>query len=77
VCPRADDVWLHVNAVRGGLRVRQVSAQRRNFRQILGSHVVSLAKDNVDNGGNDAQIRATYTPEDRMRLAGRDLVELV
>jgi len=76
VCPRADDVWLHVNAVRGGFRVRQVSAQRQNFRQILGSQVVSLATENVDHGGNDAQIRATYTSEDHAALARRELAEL-
>jgi hypothetical protein len=76
VCPRADDVWLHVNAVRGGFGVRQVTAQRQNFRQVLGSQVVSLATENVDHGGNDAQIRATYTSDDHAALARRELAEL-
>jgi len=73
LCPRADDVWLHVTALRGGFQVRQVSGERQNFRQIPGSQVVSLARHNVDDGGNDAQIRATYTREDQAILTGREL----
>lgn len=63
-CPRADDVWLHVQAVRAGYMVRQI--RRREFRliEIPGSQKQALCLDNQSGGGNDRQIAATYKQHD-------------
>jgi hypothetical protein len=69
VCPRADDVWLHAQALRAGVPVRQVQAQARSWPCIPGTEAVGLMHGNIAGAGNDAQIRATYTPDDLRRLA--------
>jgi len=60
-CPKADDLWLHVQAVRAGFKVRQIAARPMHFLQIPGSQVQALWRDNCAGAGNDGQIRATYT----------------
>lgn len=62
-CPKADDLWLHVQALRSGYKIRQISAKRLYNLQIPGSQSLALATEN-DNGGNDRQIAATYSTED-------------
>lgn len=74
VAPRADDVWIHSVAVACGVPTAQVRSYRRTFPVAPGTQTVSLERENVGRGGNDAQIRRAYTPEVRERLA-RELAE--
>ncbi|GGG45214.1 hypothetical protein GCM10011374_04410 [Kocuria dechangensis] len=62
--PRADDVWLHAVALRHGVLVRVVGDGRTSYRAVPGTWFGGLWAHNVWGGGNDAQIAATYTPED-------------
>jgi hypothetical protein len=66
-CPRQDDLWLHVQALRAGYRVRQIFPQLPyfSFHGIPGSQQTALSYENVTHGdGCDQQIRATYTQAD-------------
>ena len=63
-CPRADDVWLHVCALRSGHPVRQVYAKPRHFAVVPSTQVGALVVGNTLMGGNDEQIRRVYTNED-------------
>jgi hypothetical protein len=63
-CPKADDVWLNAVALWERIPVRQIVPQQRNFAELPGSRQQGLARTNVDRGGNDPQIAATYRPED-------------
>ncbi|WPF66433.1 MULTISPECIES: glycosyltransferase [unclassified Corynebacterium] len=68
VAPRADDVWLHVCALRSGHPVRQVFANPRNFAVIPSAQLSALIVSNGMGGGNDDQIERAYTPQDVARL---------
>lgn len=62
--PRADDIWLHRVAVETGTAPKSVG--RYDHRQIL--HIPihrgpTLASSNVDDGGNDRQVRTAWTAE--------------
>ncbi len=63
-CPKADDIWLHVQALRNGFAVRQVTKRPRHFLTIPRTQGVALAQGNWVGGGNDRQIAATYKAED-------------
>ncbi|ALU38956.1 hypothetical protein AS188_03455 [Kocuria flava] len=63
-CPRADDVWLHVTALRLGVPVRPVADGATTYPAVPGTVWGGLWPRNVLGGGNDAQVAATYTPED-------------
>jgi hypothetical protein len=67
-CPRADDIWLHVMALRHGYRIRQVSAKSVDFPSIPGMSRLGLRRTNVDGSGNDDQIRLTYNSKDVLNL---------
>lgn len=67
-CPRADDIWLHVVALRNAIPVRQVEVESQFFFIANGSQVHNLLSDNAHSGGNDEQIRATYSAQDFQRL---------
>jgi len=69
-CPTADDVWLHCLAIRNGYRIRQISFAQADFPSVPGSQAVSLMMQNVGEGKNDVQIRATYTVHDIERMVG-------
>ena len=60
--PRADDVWLHSAAVETGTRVHQINADPAHYPFIPGTQDLTLAMTNVEAGGNDEQIRRTYSP---------------
>jgi hypothetical protein len=62
-CPKADDVWLHVSAIRAGYRIRQINLESMHFALIPNTQEIALMNSNL-NGGNDAQISLTYHPED-------------
>ena len=61
--PHADDIWLNRCALRAGHFVRQVFPHPREFSMVPASQGVALVRGNL-RGGNDAQLRATYTQED-------------
>jgi hypothetical protein len=67
LCPKADDVWLHVNALRAGFKIRQISHKRVEFPAIPGTEETGLFHSNWTQG-NDEQIKKTYTAEDIARL---------
>ncbi len=67
-CPKADDLWLHVTALREGFRVRQVEGRAREFSGIPRSSRSSLQRTNIDGGQNDTQAARTYTGSDLARL---------
>jgi len=66
--PYADDIWLHVLAVRSNVPVRQVKRRAGEFPAILGTQVVALSNENVSGGGNDDVISRLYSEEDLDRL---------
>jgi hypothetical protein len=73
-CPQGDDLWLHVQALRAGLKVRQIlpSLPYFSFQGVPGSQQSALSYENVTYGdGNDRQVRATYTEAD-VRLLQSD-----
>jgi hypothetical protein len=63
-CPRADDVWLHVQALRAGYKVRQIDNRCFELRYIPGTQTTALYHCNLDGGANDRQIRNTYKRSD-------------
>lgn len=67
-CPRADDIWLHVNAVRCGMPIAQLHNEPVHFVGAPGTRQGALHRHNVSQGGNDQQLGATYTPQDLQRL---------
>jgi hypothetical protein len=69
-CPRADDLWLHVQALRAGYKVRQISKKRFRHLYIPGTQSSGLFQENVELCGNDVQIGATYQASDMERLRG-------
>ena len=64
LCPAADDIWLHVNALRAGLQTRQIGSWPRNFPIIPRTQKQTLMQSNVDGSQNDVQISRTYTSQD-------------
>lgn len=69
-CPRNDDFWLNVQALRAGVRVRQIHRRDRIFPSIPNTQRMGLYKSNFKFGsGNDSQIKATYTASDIAALA--------
>jgi hypothetical protein len=67
-CPKADDIWLHANALRAGFKVRQIRNRATHFPMIPGSQETALYFDNAETG-NDIQIARTYTKREVERLA--------
>jgi hypothetical protein len=63
-CPRSDDVWLTVNAIRAGIPVGQVRNRPFGLWSIPGTQDQRLFDENVRNGGNQIQLRRTFTQED-------------
>lgn len=63
-CPMADDLWLHVSALRQGFRIRQISERARKFASVPRSARSALQRKNVDCGQNDLQAARTYTRDD-------------
>jgi hypothetical protein len=68
LCPRADDIWLHVMALRHGYRIRQISTRSLEHLSIPGMSRFGLRRSNVDGSGNDDQIKKTYNNHDIQRL---------
>jgi len=64
LCPRADDVWLHLQALRGGFRIKQLKSWEQSFPELPGTQDVGLVVENVHGSQNDLQIARTYTSAD-------------
>lgn len=64
VCPFADDIWLHCNALRSGFRVRQIRSRSIDFPGIPLSSRTALHVVNIGLGRNDQQISSTYNERD-------------
>lgn len=80
-CPKADDLWLHVQALRSGHKVRQILPRLPYyaFQTIPQARGITLSDENVTYGdGNDRQIATTYNQSDlellraELSAAGRD-----
>ena len=72
-CPKADDLWLHVQALRAGYRTRQISKKQFPLVSIPGTQGIALFHHNQDGGGNDRQIELTYRTSDMDRLREDEL----
>ena len=70
-CPKADDLWLHVTALRNGFSARQLDARAAEFHTMPSTQSIALWHQNLILSGNDPQAAATYTQADvaRLRLA--------
>jgi hypothetical protein len=70
-CPKADDIWLHVQALRAGYKIRQIRRRALRLPSIPGTQGIALWNENRQ-GRNDLQVTATYTNEDvRILMASR------
>jgi hypothetical protein len=67
-CPKADDVWLHVIAIRNGFKVKQLKPESKHFFGTPGSSKSALHLSNLSGGNNDIQIRQTYNENDLQSL---------
>jgi hypothetical protein len=68
-CPRADDLWLHVIALRNGLKIRQLAPVAAEYDVLPGTQDSALCITNQFGGENDRQIRETYDHNDFLRLS--------
>jgi len=63
-CPRADDVWLNLHAVRTGFPVAQVHEESLRFVGPLLTQGKGLFHQNLFSGGNDRALAATFNDTD-------------
>jgi hypothetical protein len=73
-CPKGDDLWLHVQALRAGFKVRQILPRLPYlyFHNSPGTQLTALCHDNIDCGdGYERQGRDTYNEAD-IRLLRED-----
>ena len=65
-CPKADDIWLHVQALRHRFLIRQIVERSRHFPMIPGSQRIALQDRNRGQieCGNDRQASLTYNQHD-------------
>lgn len=63
-CPKADDLWLHVTAIRQGYPIRQIDRCAREYPGVPRSSRTALQRTNIDGKRNDVQAAQTYTAED-------------
>jgi hypothetical protein len=64
-CPKADDLWLHVQAIRAGFHIRQIQPEPIHFPMIPGTQETSLYAENCAlDDGNDRQLAVTYEDRD-------------
>lgn len=61
---KADDIWLHLQALRSGVRVRQISTRDEHFPSVPGTQGIALYGENLKQGGNDRIIAQLYTAAD-------------
>ncbi|MDR3347302.1 MAG: hypothetical protein LBN32_01675 [Helicobacteraceae bacterium] len=73
-CPKGDDIWLHKQAISHGFQIVKIKGNSK-LPEIPKSQQSALHRYNVKLGGNEEQIRATYTQEDiaLLRVAADNL----
>jgi hypothetical protein len=64
----ADDIWLHWVGLQAGIPTRQLSERARLPPFIPGTQGETLARVNIEEGGNDRWIRSLYSSQDIERL---------
>jgi hypothetical protein len=67
LCPKGDDLWLHLHAGRAGYKIRQIRPKPLIPLSIPGAESVGLWKTNIF-GANDRQIADTYSAKDIQQL---------
>ncbi len=67
-CPKADDLWLHVMAIRNGYPIRQIDRHAREFPGVPRSSETALQRTNIDGKRNDVQAAQTYSRSDLASL---------
>lgn len=68
LCPQADDIWLHVRALRAGFAVRQIGTRPLVFPFVPGTQAAGLSASNVQRWQNDVQIEKAYNSDDIQKL---------
>jgi hypothetical protein len=70
-CPRADDIWLHMQALRASYKIRQIATKELQSLKIPRSQHEALSRQNDQGGANDHQVKQTYNPSDvdKLRIA--------
>jgi hypothetical protein len=68
LCPKQDDAWLHVQALRAHMPIRQIYSRPLRFPIIPGSQSDGLFHTNVLLEQNDLQLSRTYCPSDLAEL---------
>lgn len=66
--PSADDIWIHANAVRAGIRTAQVEEASRNFPFVPATQATGLYQQNVAGRENDAQLAQSLEQADIARI---------
>lgn len=61
VCPMADDIWINKQALRAGIRVRQMKSAPAKLLDVPGARRTARFKKNLRLGENDIQLRHSYT----------------
>ena len=76
LCPKQDDMWLHLTAIRNGWKIRQLSENLlRGLRDIPETQDQALFHGNQFGGGNDILISRIYTVEDIRKMVGTTEVQ--
>lgn len=63
-CPNADDIWLHVSALRNGYQVKQINSEAYHFLTLPFTQKNGLFNANIFLGLNDKQAKMTYNTFD-------------
>jgi hypothetical protein len=63
-CPKADDIWLHAQALRAGYKVRQIAPHALHLSVLPGTQQTALEACNCFDSGNDHQAMQTYSVKD-------------
>lgn len=71
-CPKADDIWLHAQALRAGYKVRQFVPKALHFMVRPGTQQTALLYSNAvaSDAGNDRQAMLTYNESDLEKILG-------
>ena len=60
LAPKADDIWFKAMSIKAGVKCRRIDAPKEPHPLRPNSQDVGLEAFNVEEGGNDAQIQATF-----------------
>lgn len=63
-CPKADDIWINVQAFRNGIKAKKISAVGLVYMSIPGSQKYALHASNVTENQNDAQLGKVISKQD-------------